>query len=96
MHSPLRRAAKALAGLVVAAGLALAAASLGRAASIGEGATEKQVFSEKAPAPPRIGEEEALRASDPDAVYYATRLRGASNEKARRELGFRPRPLEWI
>jgi hypothetical protein len=41
-------------------------------------------------------EEEALRASGPDTVYYATRLRGASNEKARRELGFRPRPLEWI
>ena len=49
-----------------------------------------------APAPPRVGEEEALRASGPDAVYYVTRLRGASNEKARRELEFRPRPLEWI
>ena len=48
------------------------------------------------PAPPRISEEEALRASGPDAVYYATRLRGASNEKARRELEFRPRQLEWI
>ena len=50
----------------------------------------------EAPAPPRISEEEALRALGPDAVYYATRLRGASNEKARRELEFRPRPLEWI
>jgi 2-alkyl-3-oxoalkanoate reductase len=49
-----------------------------------------------APAPPRVSEEEVLRASGPDAVYYATRLRGASNEKAGRELGFRPRPLEWI
>jgi nucleoside-diphosphate-sugar epimerase len=49
-----------------------------------------------APAPPRISEEEALRESGPDAVYYATRLRGASNEKARREMEFRPRPLEWI
>jgi 2-alkyl-3-oxoalkanoate reductase len=49
-----------------------------------------------APSPPRIGEEEALRTLGPDAVYYATRLRGASNEKARRELEFRPRPLEWI
>jgi nucleoside-diphosphate-sugar epimerase len=49
-----------------------------------------------APAPPRVGEEEALRASGPDAVYYATMLRGASHEKARRELEFRPRPLEWI
>jgi nucleoside-diphosphate-sugar epimerase len=49
-----------------------------------------------APAPPRVSEEEALRASGSDAVYYATRLRGASNEKAGRELEFRPRPLEWI
>jgi 2-alkyl-3-oxoalkanoate reductase len=49
-----------------------------------------------APAPPRVSEEEALRESGPDAVYYATRLRGASNEKTRRELEFRPRPLEWI
>jgi 2-alkyl-3-oxoalkanoate reductase len=49
-----------------------------------------------APAPPRVSEEEALRASGPDAVYYATRLRGASNEKAGRELEFRSRPLEWI
>src|SRR5262245_17554714 len=49
-----------------------------------------------APAPPRISEEEALRASGPDAVYYATRLRGASNEKARHEINFRPRPLEWL
>ena len=49
-----------------------------------------------APAPPRLSEEAALRASGPDAVYYATRLRGASNEKAGRELEFRPRPLEWI
>jgi nucleoside-diphosphate-sugar epimerase len=49
-----------------------------------------------APAPPRVSKEEALRASGPDAVYYATKLRGASNEKARHELAFRPRPLEWI
>ena len=46
-----------------------------------------------APAPPRVSEEEAFRALGPDAVYYATRLRGASHEKARRELDFRPRPL---
>src|SRR5262245_21007983 len=49
-----------------------------------------------APAPPHVSEEEALRMSGPDAVYYATRLRGASNEKARHELNFRPRPLEWL
>jgi nucleoside-diphosphate-sugar epimerase len=46
--------------------------------------------------PPHISEEEALASSGADSVYYATRLRGASNEKARRELNFRPRPLEWL
>ena len=45
MHSPTRRAAKALPGLVVAAGLALAADPPGSAPSTGEGATEKQIFS---------------------------------------------------
>ena len=49
-----------------------------------------------APAPPKVTEEEALAAVGPDTVYYATRLRGASNEKAKRELNFRPRPLEWL
>src|SRR5262245_50922840 len=49
MHSPARRAAKALPGLVVAAGLALAADPPGRAASTGEGATEKHIFSQKLP-----------------------------------------------
>jgi len=49
-----------------------------------------------APAPPRITEEEALAAFGPDSVYYATQLRGASNEKAKRELNFWPRPLEWL
>lgn len=49
-----------------------------------------------APAPPRMTEEDALGAFGPDAVYYATRLRGASNEKAKRELNFQPRALEWL
>ena len=49
-----------------------------------------------APAPPRVSEEQALQAEGPDAVYYATRLRGASNAKAKRELEFRPRRLEWL
>jgi 2-alkyl-3-oxoalkanoate reductase len=49
-----------------------------------------------APAPPRVSEEAALRAIGDEAVYYATKLRGASNEKAGLELEFRPRPLEWI
>jgi 2-alkyl-3-oxoalkanoate reductase len=49
-----------------------------------------------APVPRQITEQEALATFGPDTVYYATRLRGASNEKARRELNFRPRPLEWL
>src|ERR1041385_5375028 len=38
----------------------------------------------------------AREASDEDAIYNAMRLRGASNAKAKRELGFRPRTLEWL
>lgn len=49
-----------------------------------------------APEPPHVSEQQALQAAGPDAVYYATRLRGASNAKAKRELGFRPRPLQWL
>jgi nucleoside-diphosphate-sugar epimerase len=46
-----------------------------------------------APPPPRVpvGPE-----TDPDTLYYATCLRGASNAKAKRLLGFRPRPREWV
>jgi hypothetical protein len=31
-----------------------------------------------------------------DAVYYATQIRGVSNAKAKRDLNFQPRPLEWV
>jgi 2-alkyl-3-oxoalkanoate reductase len=46
--------------------------------------------------PPTVSEEQALRNAGPDTVYYATKLRGASNQKAKRQLAFRPRPLEWL
>jgi nucleoside-diphosphate-sugar epimerase len=49
-----------------------------------------------APAPLGIAEEEARAEFGADTVYYATRLRGASNEKAKRELDFQPRALEWL
>jgi nucleoside-diphosphate-sugar epimerase len=49
-----------------------------------------------APEPPRISEQEALETAGSDEVYYATRLRGASNAKAKRELRFVPRRLEWL
>ena len=50
----------------------------------------------EAPEPIQITEQEALATYGSDSVYYATRLRGASNEKARHELRFRPRSLEWL
>jgi 2-alkyl-3-oxoalkanoate reductase len=49
-----------------------------------------------APPPPRVTEAEAMAALGPDTVYYATRLHGAANGKAKLELQFRPRPLEWL
>ena len=49
-----------------------------------------------APPPPHISVEQALATAGPDAVYYGTKLRGASNEKARKILDFRPRALEWL
>jgi nucleoside-diphosphate-sugar epimerase len=49
-----------------------------------------------APEPPTVSEEQALRNAGPDTVYYATKLRGASNQKAKGQLAFRPRPLEWL
>ena len=46
-----------------------------------------------APAPPHISAEQA---GSEDAIYDGTRSRGATNAKAKRELGFRPRRLEWL
>lgn len=49
-----------------------------------------------APPPPSITERQARETQGEDAVYYATKLRGASNEKAKEVLGFRPRRTEWL
>src|SRR5688572_28382198 len=49
-----------------------------------------------APPPPVVGEQEARAAAGEDAVYYGTRLRGASNAKAKKVFGFAPRRLEWL
>lgn len=49
-----------------------------------------------APPPPHITEREAMQTGGPDAVYYAAQLRGASNEKAKKEFRFAPRRLEWL
>jgi nucleoside-diphosphate-sugar epimerase len=49
-----------------------------------------------APPLPYISVEEALRQGGADAVYYGTQMRGVSNAKAKRELNFQPRSLEWL
>ena len=49
-----------------------------------------------APPPPQVSIEDALRIGGADAVYYGTQMRGAWNAKAKRELGFQPRALEWM
>ncbi|MBD1865240.1 MULTISPECIES: NAD(P)-dependent oxidoreductase [Trichocoleus] len=50
-----------------------------------------------APLPPRVSIEDALNLEGgSDIVYYQTQMRGASNAKAKRELNFQPRPLEWM
>lgn len=43
-----------------------------------------------------ITEEEGLKQRGADAVYYATKLRGASNEKAKQTFHFQPRTFEWF
>ena len=50
----------------------------------------------EAPPPPHVTVEQALAIAGPDAVYYGTKLCGASNEKARKVLNFSPRRLEWL
>jgi len=49
-----------------------------------------------APPPPQITEEQARAAAGEDAIYYGTKLRGASNAKAKKALRFTPRRLEWL
>lgn len=48
-----------------------------------------------APEPLRASVEDALNTAGEEAVYYHTRLTGASNNRAKAKLGFRPRPLLW-
>jgi nucleoside-diphosphate-sugar epimerase len=49
-----------------------------------------------APEPPRMSEAEAAAIAGEDVVYYATKLSGASNAKAKRILQWKPRRLEWL
>ena len=49
-----------------------------------------------APEPPHMSEAEVTAIAGEDVVYYATKLSGASNAKAKRVLGWNPRRLEWL
>jgi nucleoside-diphosphate-sugar epimerase len=49
-----------------------------------------------APPPPRMSEAEVTSIAGEDVVYYATRLSGASNARAKRVLGWKPRRLQWL
>lgn len=49
-----------------------------------------------APQPPFISEEEGFKLKGADSVYYATKLRPASNAKAKREFNFEPHTFEWL
>ena len=46
--------------------------------------------------PPSLSEAEAVAAAGEDSVYYATKLSGATNAKAKHRLGWAPRRLEWL
>ena len=49
-----------------------------------------------APPPPRVTEQEGRERGGEDAVYYGTKLRGAANGKAKKDLKFAPRRLQWL
>jgi len=49
-----------------------------------------------APAPPLITVEQARQTAGEGAVYYQTRLNGASNAKAKGDLNCTPRRLQWL
>lgn len=48
-----------------------------------------------APEPPRMSVADALAVAGEEAVFYHTRLTGASNARAKAKLGFTPRRLLW-
>jgi 2-alkyl-3-oxoalkanoate reductase len=45
--------------------------------------------------PPRLSVEDARTSAGEEAIYYHTRLTGASSSRAKAKLGFAPRPLLW-
>lgn len=46
--------------------------------------------------PPWITEEKGFHEQGPERVFYATKLRGASNAKAKKAFNFQPRTFEWL
>src|SRR5580704_7293299 len=46
--------------------------------------------------PPKMSETEVAAIAGEDVVYYATKLCGASNAKAKQVFGWKPRRLEWL
>lgn len=46
--------------------------------------------------PPQLTEQEAREVAGEDAVYYGTKLSGASNDKAKKTFNFKPRRLQWL
>ena len=71
-------------------------AVVGAAVSLAAEPSPSPSPTEAPPPPPVVSEQEARAAAGEDAVYYGTRLRGASNAKAKRAFGFAPRRLEWL
>lgn len=49
----------------------------------------------EAPPPQHVSVEDALEAAGAEAAYFHTGLSGASNNRAKTQLGFAPRPLAW-
>ena len=49
-----------------------------------------------APPPPQVTEQEGRERGGEDAVYYGTKLRGATNGKAKKALSFAPRRRQWF
>ncbi|KVD74664.1 dTDP-4-dehydrorhamnose reductase [Burkholderia sp. ABCPW 14] len=46
--------------------------------------------------PPSVSVNDAPNLAGEEAVFYHTRLTGASNDRAKAKLGFAPRPLLWM
>jgi 2-alkyl-3-oxoalkanoate reductase len=49
-----------------------------------------------APPPPQLSEQQVRETAGEEAVYYGTKLSGASNHKAKDTFEFRPRRLQWL